>query len=110
LLYAPSMMLTNALAFHHLKDSDREFPLVRLWGTIGFVLPAWIVEYFFLSGSQSELLNNARGVTLLLAAGAGALMGVYSFTLPHTPPRKGASKLALTQIVELFRNRAFLVL
>ena len=109
-LYAPSMMLTNALAFHHLKDSDREFPLVRLWGTIGFVLPAWIVEYFFLSGSQSELLNNARGVTLLLAAGAGALMGVYSFTLPHTPPRKGASKLALTQIVELFRNRAFLVL
>ena len=109
-LYAPSMMLTNALAFHHLKDSDREFPLVRLWGTIGFVLPAWIVEYFFLSGSQAELLNNARGVTLLFAAAAGALMGFYCFTLPHTPPRRGAHKLALAQIVELFKSRAFLVL
>lgn len=109
-LYAPSMMLTNALAFHHLKDSSREFPLVRLWGTIGFVLPAWIVEYFFLSGSQTDLLNNARGVTLLFAAGAGALMGVYCLTLPDTPPRKGASKLALTQILALLRSRAMLVL
>jgi len=110
ILYSPSMMLTNALAFHHLKDSGREFPLVRLWGTIGFVLPAWIVEYFFLSSSQTALLNNARGVTLLFAAGAGAVMGAYCFTLPDTPPRRGASKLALTQVLELLRSRAMLVL
>ncbi len=109
-LYTPSLMLTNALAFHHLQDSDREFPLVRLWGTVGFVLPAWIVEYFFLSGNQGELLNNARGVTLLFAAAAGVAMGFYSLSLPHTPPKQGASKLALTEVLRLLRERAFLVL
>ena len=49
ILYIPTMMLTNSLAFHHLKDRDNEFPRIRLFGTIGFVVPAWCVEYFWLS-------------------------------------------------------------
>ncbi|MFP6672502.1 MAG: MFS transporter, partial [Pirellulaceae bacterium] len=51
-LYIPTMMLTNSLAFHHLKNRNREFPRIRLFGTIGFVVPAWCVEYFWLRGLE----------------------------------------------------------
>ena len=56
-LYVPTMMLTNSLAFHHLRDREAEFPLIRLWGTIGFVLPAWLVELVFLRGLEGPVLN-----------------------------------------------------
>src|SRR5690606_28588151 len=49
-LYVPTMMLTNSLTFHHLKNRDREFPVVRLFGTLGFVVPAWVIELYWLSG------------------------------------------------------------
>lgn len=91
-LYVPTMMLTNALAFHHLKNSDREFPLIRLWGTIGFVAPAWWIEMGWLSGLQGDELNQARGLAFALAGASGVLMGLYSLTLPHTPPRPGKAR------------------
>ncbi len=110
IFYTPSVMLTNALAFHHLQSAELEFPRIRLWGTIGFIVPAWLVEYFFLSGNQSALLANARGVTLLFAAGAGAVMGLYCLTLPHTPPKQGASKIAVAEVLALLKEPAFRVL
>lgn len=86
ILYIPTLMLTNSLCFHHLTDSKREFPLIRLWGTIGFVVPAWLIEYVFLRGLEGEQLNQARGVALVTAGIVGLLMAAYSLTLPHTPP------------------------
>jgi nucleoside transporter len=89
ILYVPTMMLTNALAFHHLKNSDREFPKIRLWGTIGFVAPAWWIEIVWLSGMEGDELNQARGLAFALAGAASLLMGLYCLTLPHTPPQPG---------------------
>jgi nucleoside transporter len=91
-LYVPTMMLTNALAFHHLKNSDREFPLVRLWGTIGFVAPAWWIEMVWLSGLEGQELNQARGLAFMLAGAASVVMGFYCLTLPHTPPQSGKAR------------------
>ena len=117
ILYIPTMMLTNSLAFHHLKDRDSEFPRIRLFGTIGFVVPAWCVEYFWLSGLDGADLNTARGIVLALAGTFGLLMAAYCWTLPGTPPkrRKGAAfapgdDLAPYKVFELLRIRAFLVL
>lgn len=88
-LYVPTMMLTNSLSFHHLKNSDREFPLIRLWGTIGFVAPAWWLEMVWLSGLEGVELNQARGLAFMLAGAASLLTGLYCLSLPHTPPHAG---------------------
>jgi hypothetical protein len=110
-LYVPSLMLTNSLAFHHLVSREREFPFVRLWGTIGFVFPAWLVEFWWLRGLEGSQLVQARGVTLLFAGIAGILMAVYSLTLPATPPpSKDARDFAPVKVVGLLRRRNFLVL
>jgi nucleoside transporter len=110
-LYVPAMMLTNSLTFHHLKDRDREFPAIRLWGTIGFIVPAWLVELYFLKGLTGAELNTGRGVVLALAGIGALVMGIYSLTLPHTPPKRDAeSKLAPGKVIGLLRFRHFLVL
>lgn len=110
-LYVPTMMLTNALALAHLADRQREFPRVRLWGTIGFILPAWLIEYWWLSGLEGDSLAEARGVALLLAAIAGLVMAGYSLTLPHTPPAgRPDDRFAPAEIAALLSTRRVLVL
>lgn len=110
-LYVPSMMLTNSLSFHHLADREREFPLIRLWGTIGFVVPAWLVEGYFLKGLKGDELNDARSVILALAGVGGLIMGAYSLSLPHTPPSsKDKKDIASGKVFRLMRMRSFLVL
>lgn len=110
-LYVPSLMLTNSLTFYHLKDRDREFPLVRLWGTIGFVLPAWSIEPYLNWQFPPEQLDTARGLALGLAGVSGLVMGVYSFSLPHTPPdRNKIADFAPAKVAGLMRHRHFFVL
>jgi len=111
ILYVPTMMLTNSLAFQHLKDSDREFPLIRLWGTIGFVVPAWIAEGIFLRNLEGEALNTGRGIVLAMAGVVGLLMAAYCLTLPHTPPVKSDKKdLAPGKVLKMLQYRHFLIL
>ncbi len=86
-LYVPTMMLTNALAFRHLRNRDLEFPWVRLFGTIGFMVPAYLVEFWWLWGLQGETLNQARGVVFVFSGVFGILLGFYCLTLPGTPPQ-----------------------
>jgi MFS family permease len=109
LTYVPTMMLTNSLAFHHLSDRDREFPAIRLWGTIGFVTPAWLVEGVFLSGLRGDELNRTRGIVLLVSAAGSLAMAVYSATcLPATPPpSRGREDLAPARVLRLLCGPAF---
>jgi len=110
-LYTPTMMLTNSLAFQHLKNRDREFPSIRLWGTVGFIVPAWFVEMYLLKGFTGDELVNARGIVLVVSGVGGLLMGVYCLTLPHTPPHRSPSdELAPAKVLGLLRRRGFLVL
>ena len=110
-LYIPSMMVSNSLAFHHLKDRERDFPLVRLFGTIGFIVPAWLVELVFLDGLEGAELNSARGIVLAVSGWSGIAMGIYSLTLPHTPAhKKEQNDLAPGKVVGLLRQRNFLLL
>ncbi len=111
ILYVPTLMLTNALAFHHLRQSAVEFPSVRVWGTIGFVVPAWLIEYFWLSSLSDAELKTARGIALLLSGGSQLIMALYCLTLPHTPPKPDApTRFAPGAVVGLLRRRDFQVL
>jgi nucleoside transporter len=91
LCYMPTLGLTSSLAFHHIEDQERQFPRIRVWGTIG-----WIIAGLFISFVLTPML--AEGVKaeqtawpLYIAGAMSILLGFYSFTLPHTPP-SGAGK------------------
>jgi nucleoside transporter len=110
-LYVPTMMLTNSLSFHHLSNQAREFPLIRFWGTAGFVVPAWLIELVLLQGLVGDRLNAARGVAFGLSGAASLVMALYALTLPHTPPqRRESRRFAPAAVVGMLRYRHFLVL
>ncbi len=110
-VYVPSRMLANSMAFHHLASRDREFPLIRLWGTIGFIVPAWLIELWWLSGLEGQDLNKARGIALAMAGVGGLVLGLYSLTMPKTPPpEREAGGFAPGKVLALMGHRRFLVL
>ena len=99
LVYAPTLALTNSLSFHHLVDRDRDFGKVRLWGTIGWIAAGiavgqWLLlRYTPAAADLVEAAQNAgRADAFRLSALLGIPMGLFCFTLPHTPPTKNAKK------------------
>lgn len=111
LLYVPTMMLSNVIAFRHLADSDVQFPRARLFGTIGFILPAYLVEFWWLYGLEGTELQSARAIVFVLSGGVGVLLGLYSLTLPHTPPQPDKERsYAPATVIRMFRHRDFAVL
>lgn len=109
LLYAPTLALTNSIAMINLKDSEEEFGRIRVWGTIG-----WIAAGLMLSGwrylAAGGTLPAVAGDTLFLAGLLSLIMGLQSFALPHTPPKKeGVSPFAFLEAVKMLRDKNFAV-
>ncbi len=103
LVYAPTIALSNGIIFANVPDGDRDFPTIRVLGTIG-----WIAAGLFLK----VLLKPAAPVNnrpLLLAAVLSAVLGVYSFFLPHTPPSPGAEPIAALKMLEVTSFAVFMV-
>ena len=95
LCYMPTLGLGNSITFANIKDQN-QFPAIRVWGTIG-----WIAAGLTVGGlGWSDQTN-----MLWLAAGASALFGLYSFTLPHTPPPAKGKPLDIDSLlmVDAFR-------
>ena len=99
LCYMPTLGLANSLAFHHIQSQEQQFPLIRVFGTVG-----WIVAGLFISLVLGSLMNAVPEQTawpLYTAGIASVLLGVYSFTLPHTPPRGAGQPVSLRSIAGL---------
>lgn len=104
LCYFPTLALTNTLALKNMTNAEKQFPLIRVFGTIGWIAAGLLISKFTWDGSINMFY---------LAAGASALMGVYSLTLPHTPPARREHKPTFREIIGidafvLFKNRSFL--
>jgi nucleoside transporter len=96
LCYMPTLGLANSLAFHHIQSQEQQFPLIRVFGTVG-----WIVAGLFISLVLSALtaaVPETTALPLYTAATASVLLGVYSFMLPHTPPRGAGQRVSLRSI------------
>ena len=87
IFYVPTISITNSIAFNAMKDAQKEFGIVRMGGTIGWILAAWPLFFVLSDASSAKYTYLIAGIASLVLAG-------YSFTLPHTPPNKDASSLA----------------
>lgn len=107
IVYAPTLALTNSIAFINLKKSDKEFGYIRVWGTIG-----WIIAGLLLGGwrhlAKSTPSIALQGDLLLLAGIFSILMGFQAFTLPNTPPRKeGVKPWAFLEALKMMKDKNF---
>ena len=110
ILYMPTLALVNAISFRQLDDPARRFGLIRFWGTFGWVVAGLLISFGFDWDSQADQLRN----TFTMAAVASFALGVFSFTLPATPPKKGGAGGGLREALgldalALLRDRNFLI-
>ena len=126
LLYVPTISISNSIAFTHMKDAKKEFGIVRMGGTIGWILAAWPMTFILVdwdrvaaanpqgfvawlgtvlgSGLTGPALQAGTKWTFVVAGVASLLLSVFSLTLPHTPPKPaaaGVSRLAWLKAVKL---------
>jgi nucleoside transporter len=99
LCFMPTLGLSNSLAFHNIKDQEKQFPLIRFFGTIGWIAAGLFVS-FALRGFVSEgELPEQTALPLYTAAVTSLILGIYSFSLPHTPPPAAGERVSVRSIV-----------
>ncbi len=109
-LYMPTIALTNAIAFYHMKDS-KNFGAIRVWGTLGWIFINWAMSAYLAYWEKQSPGVSHVGDCLLAAALLSVVMGVYCLTLPNTPPAKHAKNpYAFLEALKLCANRNFAVL
>ena len=136
LLYVPTISITNSIAFASMKDSQKEFGLIRMGGTIGWILAAWPFTFILVdwdkvhaanppglvnwlgtvlnSGLTGDALKAATVWTFIVAGVASLVLAAFSFALPHTPPKKpgegAAENFAWLEAMKLLKHPFILVL
>lgn len=108
ILYMPTLALVNSVTFRQLREPEKEFATLRVFGTIGWIVAGWVIGW--LTWEQQDLLVN----TFRLAAGASLLLGLMSFFLPNTPPASAGRKVTFGDVIgieafRLFKDKNFLV-
>ena len=136
LLYVPTISIANSIAFANMKDAQREFGIVRMGGTIGWILAAWPFTFILVdwdkvraanpqgfiewlgtvlsSGLVGDALRAGARWTFVVAGIASLLLAAFSLTLPHTPPKRAdegaVEKLAWLEALRLLKHPFILVL
>ncbi|HMP92157.1 MAG TPA: MFS transporter, partial [Phnomibacter sp.] len=107
-VYMPTLALVNSVAFGQMQQAEKEFARIRVWGTAGWIVAGLLIGWLqWEAGGQ--LVNTFR-----LTAVVSGLLGLYSFTLPHTPPAARGKQIRLADVLglealSLLKQRNFLV-
>jgi nucleoside transporter len=109
--YMPTLALVNAVSFGAMEVPDTQFPKVRVWGTLGWIAAGLAIS-FVLSGFVEGV--EATSLPMKLAAAASLVLGLYSFTLPNTPPQNAGAKVTVKELLgfdalSLLKDRSFAV-
>lgn len=104
LCYMPTLSLTTSLAFHNITDQEKQFPVIRVFGTVGWIVAGLSISFVF--GKIINGMAEKTAIPLYASAVASILLGLYSFTLPHTPPKGSGEKVSWRSIagIDAFRT------
>lgn len=111
IVFMPTLALVNSISFRQMKNPSKEFPFIRVLGTIGWIVAGVAISFIGWDKPGDEaLLSN----TFKMAAVAAILLGLFSFTLPATPPAKKGVKTSMGDILgldalRLLKNRSYLI-
>jgi nucleoside transporter len=105
LCYNPTLALVNAIAFNQMKSPEKEFPAIRVFGTVGWIVAGILVSF---------LKVEATAEPLVIAAVSSAVLGLFAFALPHTPPKSLGRKVTVRDVLgldalALMKERSFAV-
>ncbi|NNE02800.1 MAG: MFS transporter [Eudoraea sp.] len=115
IIYMPTLALVNSISFNQMKDPAKEFSFVRVFGTIGWIVAGLIISYVFLWDSPEARGEGMLKNTFMMVAIASAVLGVFSFTLPKTPPtadkeeKVNISAILGLDALKLLKDRNFLI-
>lgn len=92
ILYMPTLALVNSVAFNQMTDPEKEFSNIRVWGTVGWILAGLSISFLFHWDSTAGVSQGLLKNTFLLAGVAALVLGIFSFTLPKTPPKVASTE------------------
>ena len=108
ILYMPTLALVNAISFKQMNNPEKEFSFIRVWGTIGWIIAGLLIGWLELE--QNGTLVN----TFKISAAVSVVLGIFSFTLPDTPPQNTGKKISFGEIIgldalKLLKDKNFLI-
>jgi len=115
ILYMPTLALVNSISFRQMDDPSQDFAKIRVLGTIGWIVAGLVISYVFSWDSQEAIRQGYLENTFIMCAIASAALGLFSFTLPNTPPKVGKDeKISIREILGLdalamLKDRNFLI-
>ncbi len=123
-LYMPTLALSNSITFSHIDDQENDFPKIRIWGTLGWIIASWVFPMIwlqtnlnfqwmppFIVGAEVPNVTSRLADALKFSGLISITYGAFCFLLPHTPPKKDATeKLAFKKAFKLFRFSSFTTL
>jgi nucleoside transporter len=102
ILFMPTLALVNSISFSQMKDTEKEFPPIRVWGTIGWIVAGLAISFVFVWDSAENIQAGLMKNTFLLASIASLILGIFSFALPKTPPKmEKGSKVKISEVLGL---------
>lgn len=112
--YMPTLALVNSVSFGQMQDPSKEFGKIRVWGTIGWIVAGLVISYVFSWDARQAIADGMLRNTFALCAIASLLLGLFSFTLPATPPKgkgqaTGIGQALGTDALNLLKSRNFAV-
>jgi nucleoside transporter len=124
ILFVPTMSLSNSLAMAHMDDPKRQFPGVRVWGTIAWIVVSWVFPMLwlqnnlefqwlppFFSGDDVPMKAGRMLDSVKVAGVLAIIYGIYCwFCLPHTPPKRESKSLALTSAFKVYQQSSMMIL